>query len=86
MHILNPNTTTADARIRAAVEAEVRRQMAEREAQHEAAVLEAVDTYLADMHTSMWGRAFDISTTEGRERAAAFILNTFRGVSKRMNG
>jgi hypothetical protein len=89
MHILNPDLSADAARIqaeiRAAIEAETRRQLAKQHEQHEAAVLEAIDTYLADLHSSMWGRAFDISTVDGRQRASAFILNTFRGVSKRMN-
>ncbi len=42
----------------------------------------AVDAYLLSTHSSTWGRNFSIDSEEGRQRAAAYILNTLRGVSK----
>lgn len=48
------------------------------------AMLAAIDRYLINLPSSSWGMHFSIDKPEGRERAAAYILNLMRGVAKEL--
>jgi hypothetical protein len=50
------------------------------EAQRVIEVRAAIDRYFDDMHTTTWGRGFDLITN--REAAVDHLLNTFIGVSE----
>lgn len=42
---------------------------------------EAAYEYLGSLHTSMWGRAFDLWQDSSRKDAVKFILETLEGVT-----
>lgn len=46
----------------------------------------AINNYLASLHSSQWGRSFNLVDKTAREFAIAFIRSTIEGVNREASG
>lgn len=70
--------------VQAAVKAEARARAAELEAEVEENLRAVIQEYFNQMHTGMWGRAFDLF--HNRRAAEDFIIDLYRGLGAIMLG
>jgi hypothetical protein len=46
----------------------------------------AINNYLTSLHSSKWGRGFDLVGEDSRANAIAFIRSTIEGVNREASG